>query len=150
MKIALIGTTAESLIQFRKELINLLHKNGHVVYAFAIDYDDVTKEKVKSFGAIPVHYCFSRTGLNPFSDIINTYKLYKILKSLKLDLVFSYFSKPAIFGTLAAKFARIQKRYAMLEGLGFFFTNSGGQVSLRNKLLKKILVSLYKLSFRHI
>ena len=150
MKIALIGTTAESLIQFRKELINLLHKNGHVVYAFAIDYDDVTKEKVKSFGAIPVHYCFSRTGLNPFSDIINTYKLYKILKSLKLDLAFSYFSKPAIFGTLAAKFARIQKRYAMLEGLGFFFTNSGGQVSLRTKLLKKILVSLYKISFRHI
>ncbi|EGX12722.1 glycosyl transferase group 1 domain protein [Escherichia coli G58-1] len=46
MKIALIGTTAESLIQFRKELINLLHKNGHVVYAFAIDYDDVTKEKL--------------------------------------------------------------------------------------------------------
>ena len=149
MKIALIGTTAESLIQFRKELINLLHKNGHVVYAFAIDYDDVTKEKVKSFGAIPVHYRFSRTGLNPFSDIINTYKLYKILKSLKLDLAFSYFSKPAIFGTLAAKFARIQKRYAMLEGLGFFFTNSGGQ-ALRAKLLKKILVSLYKLSFRHI
>ena len=149
MKIALIGTTAESLIQFRKELINLLHKNGHVVYAFAIDYDDVTKEKVKSFGAIPVHYCFSRTGLNPFSDVINTYKLYKILKSLKLDLAFSYFSKPAIFGTLAAKFARIQKRYAMLEGLGFFFTNSGGQVSLRTKLLKKILVSLYKVSFRH-
>nr|AIG62509.1 N,N'-diacetylbacillosaminyl-diphospho-undecaprenol alpha-1,3-N-acetylgalactosaminyltransferase [Escherichia coli] len=149
MKIALIGTTAESLIQFRKELINLLHKNGHVVYAFAIDYDDVTKEKVKSFGAIPVHYRFSRTGLNPFSDIINTYKLYKILKSLKLDLAFSYFSKPAIFGTLAAKFARIQKRYAMLEGLGFFFTNSGGQ-ALRTKLLKKILVSLYKLSFRHI
>ena len=150
MKIALIGTTAESLIQFRKELINLLHKNGHVVYAFAIDYDDVTKEKVKSFGAIPVHYCFSRTGLNPFSDVINTYKLYKILKSLQLDLAFSYFSKPAIFGTLAAKFARIQKRYAMLEGLGFFFTNSGGQVSLRTKLLKKILVSLYKVSFRHI
>ncbi|HAN3737380.1 TPA: glycosyltransferase family 4 protein, partial [Escherichia coli] len=103
-----------------------------------------TKEKVKSFGAIPVHYCFSRTGLNPFSDVINTYKLYKILKSLQLDLAFSYFSKPAIFGTLAAKFARIQKRYAMLEGLGFFFTNSGGQVSLRTKLLKKILVSLYK------
>ncbi|MXE21391.1 glycosyltransferase family 4 protein, partial [Escherichia coli] len=50
----------------------------------------------------------------------------------------------------AAKFARIQKRYAMLEGLGFFFTNSGGQVSLRTKLLKKILVSLYKVSFRHI
>lgn len=150
MKIALIGTTAESLIQFRKELINLLHKNGHVVYAFAIDYDDVTREKVKSFGAIPIHYCFSRTGLNPFSDTINTYKLYKILKTLKPDLVFSYFSKPAIFGTLAASFAKIQKRYAMLEGLGFFFTSPGGQVSLRTRLLKKILVSLYKVSFSHI
>lgn len=150
MKIALIGTTAESLIQFRKELINSLCKNGHVVYAFAIDYDNSTKEKVKSFGAIPVCYSFSRTGLNPFTDVVNTYKLYKTLKSLNLDSVFSYFSKPAIFGTLAAKFAKIQKRYAMLEGLGFFFTNSGGHVSVRKKLLKKLLVSLYKISFKHI
>ena len=58
MKIALNGTTAESLIQFRKELINSLCKNGHVVYAFAVDYDNSTKEKVKSFGAIPVCYSF--------------------------------------------------------------------------------------------
>ncbi|EGW5939132.1 glycosyltransferase family 4 protein, partial [Salmonella enterica] len=70
--------------------------------------------------------------------------------SLKLDLALSYFSKPVIFGTLAAKLAKIQRRYAMLEGLGFFFTNSGGPVSMRTKLLKKILVSLYKVSFRHI
>nr|WP_250147679.1 hypothetical protein [Escherichia coli] len=103
MKIALIGTTAESLIQFRKELINLLHKNGHVVYAFAIDYDDVTKEKVKSFGAIPVHYCFSRTGLNPFSDVINTYKLYKILKSLQLDLAFFIFQSQPFFWYFSSK-----------------------------------------------
>lgn len=150
MKIALIGTTAESLIQFRKELIHLLHANGHIVYAFAIDYDDVSKEKVKSFGAIPVNYKFSRTGLNPFSDIVNTYHLYKLLKSLQPDLAFSYFSKPAIFGTLAAKLAKIKKRYAMLEGLGFFFTHSGSRISFRTKILKKILVSLYKISFRHI
>ena len=150
MKIALIGTTAESLIQFRKELIHLLHKNGHVIYAFAVDYDEMTEEKVKSFGAIPVRYEFSRTGLNPISDVINTYKLYKLLKALQPDVAFSYFSKPAIFGTLAAKLAKIKKRYAMLEGLGFFFTQSGRKVSFRTKLLKKILILLYKISFKYV
>ncbi|WP_313438221.1 glycosyltransferase family 4 protein [Atlantibacter hermannii] len=150
MKIALIGTTAESLIQFRKELIHLLHKNGHVIYAFAIDFDEMTEEKVKTFGAIPVRYEFSRTGLNPISDIINTYKLYKLLKALQPDVAFSYFSKPAIFGTLAAKFAKIKKRYAMLEGLGFFFTQSGRKVSLRTKILKKVLILLYKISFKYV
>lgn len=150
MKIALIGTTAESLIQFRKELIHLLHKNGHVIYAFAIDFDEMTEEKVKTFGAIPVRYEFSRTGLNPISDIINTYKLYKLLKALQPDVAFSYFSKPAIFGTLAAKLAKIKKRYAMLEGLGFFFTQSGRKVSLRTKILKKVLILLYKISFKYV
>lgn len=150
MKIALIGTTAESLIQFRKELIHLLHKNGHVIYAFAIDFDEMTEEKVKTFGAIPVRYEFSRTGLNPISDIINTYKLYKLLKALQPDVAFSYFSKPAIFGTLAAKFAKIKKRFAMLEGLGFFFTQSGRKVSLRTKILKKVLILLYKISFKYV
>ncbi|MEB7558528.1 glycosyltransferase family 4 protein [Kluyvera cryocrescens] len=150
MKIAIIGTTAASMISFRKELIKFLCCNGHEVYAFAIDYDDDIKNKITEYGAIPIDYNFSRTGLNPFTDIINTIKLSKQLKKLNPGLVFSYFSKPAIFGTLAAKLAGVKKINAMLEGLGYFFTVSDKKDSLKLIVLRRILLFLYRLSFRYL
>lgn len=150
MRIAIIGTTAASMVSFRKELIKLLCCNGHEVYAFAIDYDDGVKSKIKEYGAIPVDYKFSRTGLNPFTDVINTLKLSRQLKKIKPDLVFSYFSKPSIFGTLAAKLAGVKKVNAMLEGLGYFFTASGKKDSLKVIVLRKLLVLLYRFSFRYV
>ena len=68
MKVALIGTVASSILGFRADLIKELVLNSHVVYAFAIDYDAVSREKVRALGAIPVDYKFSRSGLNPFDD----------------------------------------------------------------------------------
>lgn len=106
MKIALIGTTAISQLNFRKELIKKLVSSGHDVFCFSIDYSELTRKKIIELGAIPVDYQLSRSGINPFSDIVNTIKLYFILKQLNLDLVLSYFSKPAIFGSLAAKLAK--------------------------------------------
>lgn len=150
MRIAIIGTTAASMISFRKELIKLLCSHGHEVYAFAIDYDDEVKHKIRGYGAIPVDYKFSRTGLNPFTDIINTLRLSKTLKNINPDLVFSYFSKPVIFGTIAAKLAGITKINAMLEGLGYFFTSSGKKDSLKVIILREILIVLYRFSFRYV
>lgn len=147
MKIALIGTTASCVIGFRADLIKSLHQLGHTVYALALNYDDDTREQVKNLGAIPVDYKFSRTGLNPLKDFLDTFALSKQLKSLGPDLVLSYFSKPCIFGTLAAVMAGVKKRYAMLEGLGYLFTEQPQGVSWKVKLLKKIQVTLYRCIF---
>ncbi|MET4878797.1 glycosyltransferase family 4 protein [Morganella morganii] len=147
MKIALIGTTASSQLNFRKELIKKLVSSGHDVFCLAIDYSDSTREKIADLGAMPVDYQLSRSGINPFYDIINTIKLFLILKKLHLDLVLSYFSKPAIFGSLAAKLAKVPQRYAMLEGLGYCFTEQPNGLSLKTKIIKSIQVALYKVSF---
>lgn len=147
MKIALIGTTAVSQLNFRKELIKNLVSSGHDVFCLAIDYSDSTRKKISDLGAMPVDYQLSRSGINPFSDIINTIKLFLILKKLHLDLVLSYFSKPAIFGSLAAKLAKVPQRYAMLEGLGYCFTEQPNGLSLKTKIIKSIQILLYKLSF---
>jgi len=124
-----------------------LHQQGHTVYALALDYDDNTRMQVTNLGAIPVDYKFSRTGLNPLKDFLDTYALSKQLKRLAPDLVFSYFSKPSIFGTLAAVMAGVKKRYAMLEGLGYLFTEQPQGVSRKVRLLKKIQVMLYRCIF---
>lgn len=147
MKIVLIGTTASCVVGFRADLIKSLHQQGHTVYAFALNYDAETRAQAKKLGAIPVDYDFSRTGLNPFKDIRDTLALSKKLKELEPDLVFSYFSKPCIFGTLAAAKAGVKKRYAMLEGLGYLFTEKPQGISLKVKLLKKIQIALYRFAF---
>ncbi|WDH33712.1 glycosyltransferase family 4 protein [Pseudomonas chlororaphis] len=147
MKIALIGTTAASVLGFRADLISSLVKEGHQVFAFALDYESETRAKVRLLGAEPIDYKFSRTGLNPLGDIVNTYKLTKLLKVVAPDLVFSYFTKPVIFGTFAAVLAGVKRRLGMLEGLGYVFTEQPDGASFKGRLLKFIQVFLYRFSF---
>lgn len=147
MNIALIGTTAACVIGFRSDLIRSLVSKNHNVFAFALDYTEETRAVVRRLGAEPVDYMFSRAGLNPFSDVKNTYRLYKILRVIRPDLVLSYFSKPVIFGTLASAVARVPQRFAMLEGLGFLFTDQPGGLPLKTRFLKAVQISLYRLAF---
>ena len=139
MKVALIGTVASSILGFRADLIKELVLNSHVVYAFAIDYDAVSREKVRALGAIPVDYKFSRSGLNPFDDIINTFRLYRILKKIAPNVVFSYFAKPVIFGTIAAVFAGVRHRIGMLEGLGYLFTDQPEGISHKTRIIRILM-----------
>ncbi|WP_299943405.1 glycosyltransferase family 4 protein [uncultured Microbulbifer sp.] len=147
MKIVLIGTAAGSMIGFRAHLIKSLVAKGHHVFAFALDYTKETKLIMKKFGAKPVDYVFNRTGLNPFDDLRNMFKLAVQLKEIKPHLVFSYFSKPVIFGTFAAALAGVDRRVAMLEGLGFVFTDQPEGIPKKTQILRKIQVFLYRLSF---
>lgn len=147
MKIALIGTTAGCVLGFRVDLIKSLIAEGHEVYAFALDYDAESAKKVEAIGAIPIPYKFNRSGLNPINDVLNTYKLSRQLRQIRVDISFCYFSKPVIFGTLASVIAGVKRRMAMLEGLGYVFTNQPEGEAARTQFLKKIQIFLYRLSF---
>ena len=144
MIIVLIGTVASSLYGFRVDLIHALLKKGHQVYAFTSEYTADDLKKIESLGAIPITYQLNRGGLNPLSDIIATYKLSKKIREIKPDLVFSYFSKPVIFGTIAAKLAKVPQIIGMLEGLGYTFTQQPEGLSKKTELIKKVQVLLYK------
>ena len=144
--IAFIGTVASSFYGFRADLIRALLKKGHKVYAFTSEYTTEDLKKIEQLGAIPVTYNLNRGGLNPLADIFATYELAKKIKEINPDLVFSYFSKPVIFGTLAAKIAKVPKIIGMLEGLGYTFTDQPNGLSSKTKLIKAIQVFLYKLA----
>ena len=145
--IALIGTTGASFYGFRADLIKQLISDGHNVYAFTSEYTDQCLEKIKELGAIPVTYKLSRGGLNPLADISSYFQLKRKFKILKPDIVFSYFAKPVIYGSIAAKFAKVPLIIGMLEGLGYTFTDQPGGIEKKTKLIKSIQVYLYKLSF---
>ncbi len=146
MDIAVVGTIANSLLGFRLSFLKKLVAEGHVVYALAMDFTPDTKAKLENVGVIPIDYHISRFGLNPFLDITNTIKLSRILSSLHVDLVFCYFVKPVIFGTLAARMAGVPRRIGMLEGLGYPFTAQPNGESIKQKLIRLVQVMLYKVS----
>lgn len=148
MKIVIIGTVASSVLGFRGPLIKSLLANGHKVFAFAIDYTDAQKNTLIEWGVVPVDYALSRAGINPVADLKTLLQLKKLLQPIQPDVVFSHFSKPVIYGTLAAALAKVPRRVAMLEGLGFVFTEQPTGQSFKTKLIRAVQVMLYRLAFR--
>lgn len=144
-KIVLIGNTVGTLLNFRKELIiNLVHQ-GHTVYCVVSDYTSKTKASVRKLGAIPIDSTLNSKGINPVADIKSTIKLSQILKELQPHIVLSYFVKPVIFGTLAAKMAKVPRIIGMIEGLGNAFTpNNSKGFDFKKKTIQRIQVLLYK------
>lgn len=144
-KIVLIGNTAGTLLNFRKELIIDLVNKGHTVYCLVSDYTLETKSSVKKLGAIPVESTLNSKGINPVADIKSTIELSRLLKELQPDVVFSYFVKPVIFGTMAAKIAKVPRIIGMIEGLGNAFTlNDTNGFDFKKKAIQRIQILLYK------
>ena len=146
MKVVLIGTVASSFFGFRADLIKSLLEQNYTVYAFTSEYSKEELELIASLGAVPITYELNRGGINPLADIKATYELSKKIKEIAPDIVFSYFSKPVIFGTLAAKLAKVPKIIGMLEGLGYTFTEQPNHASKKTQFIKKVQIYLYKLA----
>ena len=146
VKIFIIGNLASTMINFRKEFIKMLVSIGHEVYCLVSDYDRKSREKISSFGAIPLDYTLNAKGLNPFKDAIATFDLIRLFRQHRPDVVFSFFVKPVIFATIAAKIARVSRIVGMIEGLGGAFTvHKSGQIK-KAKIIKAIQIFLYKIS----
>lgn len=144
--IALISSHAPSLAHFRGPLIRALQDQGVQVQALAPNFDDATRAAVRSWGATPVDCAMDRTGMNPIRDAWNAWKLSRLLRRLRPDITLGYFVKPVIFGTVAAKWAGVPHRFAMIEGLGFVFTPPAGILSFKRRLLKRLVLVLYRVA----
>jgi len=147
--IAIVGTLANTMLGFRGELIRDLVAGGHTVFAFAIDYTPVTEQEIRAMGATPVSYRMGQLSTNPLSDIRAMLQLYRLFKQRGITLSYCYFSKPAIYGTLAAKLAGVTTRVAKIEGLGRVFTSHPDGDKLKKRILRRIMAVLFRISLPH-
>lgn len=142
-RLGVVSSQAFSIANFRGPLIAEMVRQGVKVYALAPDYDETSRECVRKLGAIPVDSSMSRAGMNPLRDFADLFGLVRQLRELRLDSVFCYFIKPVIYGLLASRLARIPRRFAMIEGAGYVFTDSGS-LSTGRKLLRTCVTALYR------
>lgn len=145
MKIAVISNGAQSLLNFRGPLLAEMVRRGHEVIAFAPDHDDASRTALGELGATAIDYRMSRARANPLRELGVILELRRLLARHRPALCFSYFIKPVIYGTLAAWLARVPRRHAMIEGLGFAFTEGGGQ-NTRRRLLQGVISSLIRVA----
>jgi len=141
--VAFISSQAFSVYNFRGPLIRALVEKGIRVYALAPDFDDETRAAVAALGAEPIDVSLSRAGMNPLKDAADVLRISRLLRKMKVDATFCYFIKPVIYGTLAAAFAGVTKRFAMIEGAGYVFNDDAR--NLARRLLRSVVKVLYRL-----
>jgi N,N'-diacetylbacillosaminyl-diphospho-undecaprenol alpha-1,3-N-acetylgalactosaminyltransferase len=141
MKIAFLSNTDYSLYLFRLPIMQALLKKGHSIYAICPNGDK--NQALKESGFIVINYEMSRKSLNPFRELKTIKSIYEAIKDLHLDLIHTFTVKPNIYGTLAAKAAKIPVILNLVEGLGsFYVTNSAKNIAVRI-----VIEKLYKIVF---
>lgn len=146
-KIALITSMADTLANFRGPLIADMTEAGIEVLALAPDYDERTRKAVRAYGGNPVDISLDRTGMRPWRDAADVFKLALQLRRLKPDATFSYFVKPVVYGSIAAWMAGVRQCFAMVAGLGYVFTGSATPDGLKRRIVRGITSGLYRFGF---
>ena len=139
--ILLVAGFADSVLLFRGDLIRTFQARGMTVHVAApgLGAGTTASDRLMEHNIVPHDIPLRRTGLNPFADLHTLVRLFSLMKDLKPDLVLSYTIKPVIYGSLAAAAARIQRRFALITGLGYAF-----QSGKPSSLLQSVAQRLYR------
>jgi glycosyltransferase involved in cell wall biosynthesis len=138
MRIAIVLNTSWNIYNFRLNFIKSLLDEGHEVHTIA-PKDDYTHYLVE-LGCKHHNVKMDSRGANPIKDSALIIELWSIYRSVKPDVVLHYTIKPNVYGTLAASMLRIPIINNVC-GLGTVF--------LKDNLVSKIAIFLYKISFRY-
>jgi len=140
MRVLVLGGFADSLINFRGELLRSLRGRGCEVIACAPDASPQVRQALAGMGVEYRHAPLARAGLNPLADMASLWRLRRLLRELKPDVFLGYTIKPVIYGSLAAASAGVPRIYSMITGLGYAFSARGAKA----KAVGWLAIRLYR------
>ena len=144
-KIIVIGSFAESLLNFRGHLLTRLVEKGYDVVACAPDASDDLIEALARMHVSYVRVPVDRTGKNPLNDIVLFCSICVLLFKSRPDYLLAYTIKPVIFVSLASVVFPFITCSSIITGLGYAFSQGEKKVSS----LQKLIFFLYKLALKH-
>lgn len=143
----LVASYADSIVQFRGPLIDALLESGVSVHVAApgVQKNALVYDALVAKGVVVHDFPLARTGMNPVADFKSMLWLFRLMRSIKPEWVLAYTIKPVIYGLLAARIARVPRRYALITGLGYSFQD--GAEGGRNRV-RWLVQKLYALALR--
>ncbi len=143
MKIIVVAPKNKTVFNFRGDLIRDMISKGNEVMVIGPNkdfIDDIMALGVSEFIEVPL----VKDNTSVFGDLDYLKRLKKVFREKKPDLVFGYTIKPVIYGSIAAKSARVKNIYAMVTGLGRVYASE----NIKTKIIRTITKFLYKKAFK--
>lgn len=128
--IVYVANTSWYLYNFRLPLMKQMAEGGWRVVAVAPPDKYSERLEASRIEYHPMH--LSRNGLNPFSDARLIVRLRRLYRKIGPALIHHFTIKPVIYGSIAARLARVPSVVNAVTGLGYVYSADGR----KGKLLK--------------
>lgn len=138
MKVLILSPKNRTTYNFRGGLIKEIIALGHEVIVTGPNFDNI--KEVKKLGVTFVLVPLKKSSIGILGDIKYIQSIYKLLRSLKPQIVLAYTIKPVIYGNIAARLAGIKNFYSLITGLGFLYT-SQTQIAIMLKPVVSLLIN---------
>ena len=144
MKIAYIGIENDLIWRMRREMLaSLVHNRCDVTL---IVPDGPKTEALKSLGLEIIAIPASRHH-RPLEDFFFIFRLYRVLRKIKPDIVYTSTVKPNTYGTIAARWAGVPKIVSGVAGVGRSFDPP---CSFKERIVHAIVFRLYRRAGRYV
>lgn len=136
-KLILFANTDWYLYNFRRSLALMLQASGFDV--LLISPPGVYGQKLRDLGlhwqALPM----DRRSLNPLREFILLWHLQRLFRREQPALVHSFTIKCAVYGSLAARMARVPARVSAVAGMGYIFASNAPKARLLRPLVRLLM-----------
>lgn len=140
MKVLLFANTDWYLFNFRRSLAVALREQGHNV--LLVSPSGPYGERLRALGFRWTPAPMVRRSLNPLREVALVLWLHRLVAREKVDLVHGFTIKCAVYGSLAARLARVPARVNAVAGMGYVFTST----DLKARVLRPIVSTLMRLA----
>jgi glycosyltransferase involved in cell wall biosynthesis len=138
VKVLLFANTAWYLYNFRRSLALALKDAGHDV--LLVSPPGPHGEKLRGLGLRWEEAPMKRLSLNPWRELGLVLWLRRLMLTERVDLVHAFTIKCAVYGSIAARLARLPARINAVAGMGYVFSSN----DLRARLLRPVVRALMR------
>jgi len=151
MKFLVVASYPDSILQFRGALLAALAATGLEVHVAApgLGPTSAIRQALEARGYVVHDLYMQRTGLNMLADGWTLSALYRLMRRIKPDYMLGYTIKPVIYGAIAAYFAGVPHRFALITGLGYAFSAVGEQEHAPS-FFQRALFQLYAYALKQV
>ena len=144
-KIIFVVQSLDFLLSHRIKICINAKNSGFSVCVAAPRSTENDVQKIKDMGFDFCELRFSRSGLNPFSELSLVAQIFRLFFQIKPDIVHLITMKSYLYGGFAAKVLRVPSVVSSVSGLGITFSSD----KMRFNILRLALYPLYKIAFSH-